>query len=52
MIYWNKKHIGLALIVLLGFVSPLGALDPETAVDNYVQKNWQMKDGLPHNMAN
>ena len=39
-------------MVLLGIASQLGALDPETAVDRYVQKNWQIKDGLPNNMVN
>jgi ligand-binding sensor domain-containing protein len=37
---------------LLGIASQLMALDPETAVERYVQKNWQIKDGLPNNMVN
>jgi ligand-binding sensor domain-containing protein/signal transduction histidine kinase/CheY-like chemotaxis protein len=52
MIIRNRKYIRLALMVLLGIASQLGALDPETAVDRYVQKNWQIKDGLPNNMVN
>jgi len=37
---------------ILGLASQLGALDPDTPLDNYVKKNWQMKDGLPSNMVN
>jgi len=39
-------------MIVLGLALQLWALDPDTGVDTYVQKNWQMKDGLPNNMVN
>ena len=42
----------LYLGVIPAFLSSrLWALDPDIGLDHYVQRNWQMQDGLPNNMV-